>query len=411
MNAPTKTLELPNSLSFTIAGAALKRAGRQRRRVAFLIHSPETYSALEPVVRQLRNRPEHFELLFFALPRNFTGRAGDPCSGLETCFRFLARKGLEPIALAGRHLSDLETLIRLAPDFVFRQAPWDNDVPPVFDSSLLSFTNLCYVPYGVLMVDEPLRQYNQPFHNACDLIFSETEFHHSSYREHRALGLQGVHHTGHPRLEQFTLDLERLHDAAWPLASASEDTPRLIWAPHHTFARDWLNLSTFLIHRDAMLNEARRGRVSILLRPHPALRQRLVSCNLMSADAYDDYLRQFAAAGCSGVDAGEEYIASFAASDALITDGLGFFAEYMLTGKPLIRTRRADGGALNAFANWLVEACDDVHDGAQLQATLDALGDHCYVDPHAAARLERRDRLLAQSSGASQRIADTLQAW
>lgn len=401
--------DLPtSSLQYALGAAAVKRAGRKKRRVAFLVHAPETFSALEPVVAELQRRSSSFELIFFAVPRSYTGRASDPYTGMEATYLYLAEKGLKPIALAGRSLDDLETLIRLCPDFLFRQSPWENDIPAAFNSQLLSFTQLCYVPYGLGTVDKPLHQYNQPFHNACDFVFCESEFHYQAFRHYRAMGEQGLRVTGYPRFEQFLAELSAA-EGRWPLA-APEGTPRVMWAPHHSLSASWLGFSTFMMHKDRMLEEARRGRSSILFRPHPALRERLETGGLMSGAKYDAYLRAFGEAGCSGVDLDRQYIGSFVASDCLITDGLGFFSEYLLTGKPLIRTCRSDSSALNAFAQWMVEACDDVDDGNALQAALDSIGERRWVDNKLALRLERQRHLSALAEGASARIVDALEA-
>lgn len=118
--------DLPSSsLQSAISAAALKRIGRARKRVVFLVHSPETFSALEPVIEEMQRRPEAFDLVFFALPRSYSGLSTSKFSGMESTFVFLDQKGLKPIGLAGRSMADLETLVRLAPDYIFRQAPWD----------------------------------------------------------------------------------------------------------------------------------------------------------------------------------------------------------------------------------------------------------------------------------------------
>jgi hypothetical protein len=403
--------DLPSSsLQSAISAAALKRIGRARKRVVFLVHSPETFSALEPVIEEMQRRPEAFDLVFFALPRSYSGLSTSKFSGMESTFVFLDQKGLKPIGLAGRSMADLETLVRLAPDYIFRQAPWDQDVPSVFDTTQLGFAHLCYVPYGLAMVETPEYQYNQRFHNACDFIFCESEFEYAAYANHRVMGTQGVRMTGYPRFERFIAELAASDANAWPVATPA-GTPRVIWAPHHSLAKEWLCFSTFMEHKDAMLREAERGRISLLLRPHPALRERLGALGLMTPAQYDAYVQAFASAGCSGVDTEREYIRSFAASDALITDGLGFFSEYMLTGKPLIRTRRSDSVALNSFAQWLVEACHNVDDAWQLRDVLEALATGHYVDELAAQRGERQQHLTALGQGASQRIVDTLQTW
>jgi hypothetical protein len=400
------TRELPNSLRYTLATAAIKRGLRRRKRVLFIIHAPETFSAIEPVVAEMRTRPDEFELVFVAIPRCYTSAAGGPYSGLETTHAFLDHKGLSPIAMAGASLDDLESLIRLAPDFIFRQAPWDNDIPAVFGTPMLSFAQLCYVPYGLGTLDKPFQQYNQPFHNACDFIFCESDYHYREFKAHRAMSVQGVRISGYPRFEQLLAEIGA-GEAAWPLP-APDDVPRVIWAPHHTVDPTWLGFSTFVTHKDRMLAEARRGRVSILLRPHPALRERLTFTNTMSGAEYDAYLRAFADAGCSGVDTEREYIPRFAASDCLVTDGLSFFSDYMLTGKPIVRTRRADSSGMNSFTEWLCEACDTVDSGSELQAVLDSLGERRYDDRLLDARLERRTELVRLAEGASRRIVDTL---
>jgi hypothetical protein len=402
--------DLPSSLQTLLSSAALKRLGRTRKRVVFLIHAPELFSAVEPVVEEMQRRTDAFDLVFAALPRSYSGQRALHFSGLESTYLFLDRKDLRPIALAGRSERDLETLIGLAPDYIFRQSPWDQDIPAVFDSALLGFAHLCYVPYGLATVRQPAFQYNQPFHNACDFIFCENEVEFAAYADHRVMGAHGVRISGYPRFERLLAALAAADAHDWPLA-APRGVPRVIWAPHHSLDPSWLGYSTFLQHKDAMLDEARRGRISLLLRPHPALKERLVALGLMDGADYDAYLQAFAGAGCSGVDSDREFVRSFAASDALITDGLGFFSEYMLTAKPLIRTRRPDSSPLNTFAQWLVEACDNVDDGTQLHAVLEALATHRYDDRLARQRAERRQVLAAMGEGASSRIVDALQHW
>jgi hypothetical protein len=402
MNTPTI-----DHLDYALKAASVRRTQRTRKRVVFLIHSGEIFSAIEPVVTELQRRSERFELLFFAIPRNYSGRVGE-CSGLEETYTFLMRKGLSPMALQGKSVDDLAALVRLAPDFIFRQTPWDFHIPKVFASQLLTFAQLCYVPYGLMTVDKPTEQYNLAFHNCCEFIFCESDFHREEYAQHRAMGTHGVHLAGYPRFEQFLQELEQ-PGARWPFA-VGEDTPRVIWAPHHSVERSWLAFSTFLQHKDAMLEAARSGQISVLMRPHPALREKLDVSGQMAAADYDAYCQALDATGSSGTDRDKDYIHSFAASDAMITDGIGFFSEYLLTGKPLIRTVKAGSSPLNGFGSWLVQACREIHDGPQMQALLDELGQRRFVDAHAELRQERQQVLGGLAQGASARVADALEA-
>ncbi|EHR68991.1 glycosyl/glycerophosphate transferase, teichoic acid biosynthesis [Burkholderiales bacterium JOSHI_001] len=394
-------------LDYALKAAAVKRVGRSRKRVLFLVHAAEIFSALEPLVVELQSRADRFELVFAAIPRNYSGRIGE-CSGAEATRDFLAARGLSPILLQGRGVGDLIRLVQMAPDFIFRQTPWEHHIPPLFHARMLQFAALCYVPYGMGTIEKPQHQYNQPFHNQCDFVFAESQYHLERYAQHRAMGTLGVVLTGYPRFEHFAHRLDS-EQHAWPLA-VPDDMPRLIWAPHHTVERSWLNYSTFIDHHQRLLAEAQRGRLSILFRPHPALAEKLQASGLMSADDYAAYLAAFEATGTSGVDRCSDYIAQFGASDMMVTDGLGFFSEYLLTGKPLVRTFKPGAEAMNHFGNWCAEAAHVVQDGAELQAVLDAVGEHRYEDAQLAARLERRDVLLAMCQGASARIADALQA-
>lgn len=396
-----------DALDYALKAAAVKRVGRRRKRVVFLVHAAEIFSALEPVVEELQQRADRFELIFIALPRNYSGRIG-ACSNLRETHDFLQERGLNPIAMQGKGVSDLVRLVQLAPDFIFRQTPWEHHIPSVFNSRMLGFAQLCYVPYGMGTIEKPTHQYNQPFHNQCDLVFAESQYHLERYAQHRAMGTQGVVLTGYPRFERFLQQLEQ-PQPPWPLPAA-DDMPRVIWAPHHTVEASWLNYSTFWDYKDLMLAEARRGRISILFRPHPALGEKLQASKLMSAEAWAAYQAAFDASATSGVDRCDGYIEQFAASDLLITDGLGFFSEYLLTGKPLVRTWKAGAEKMNDFGNWCAEAARVVRDAGALQGLLDELGERRYEDAELELRLTRREALMAMCVGASARVVDALEA-
>jgi hypothetical protein len=385
-------------------------ADDRRRKVLFLIHSPETFSALEPLVDLLAARPSDFELLLVAVPRNYSGEGATSFEDLEANYAYLKAKDLRTIALRGDSFEDLRALIHLQPDFIFRQSPWDIDIPPLFASHLLAFAKLCYVPYGLMTVEMPEYQYNQPFHNICDLIFCESDFHHQEYAKHRARKTDGVYVTGYPRFERLLAALRSADPGrSWPITSAG-GAPKVIWAPHHAINKNWLGFSTFLDYKDLMLREARGRRVSILFRPHPALLPRLMTSGAMTESEYCRYLEDFEDAGISQVDKNKDYAHSFAASDALITDGVGFFSEYLLTGKPLIRTMRKDSAQLNRFGQWMVESCRDVVDAVELQTVLDELAGHRYVDSQRELRLQRQQTLQRLSEGAAARVLQHLEA-
>ena len=87
-------------LDYALKAAAVKRVGRRRKRVLFLVHAAEIFSALEPLVAELQARADRFELVFAAIPRNYSGRIGE-CSGAEATRDFLAARGRQHAD--GRH--------------------------------------------------------------------------------------------------------------------------------------------------------------------------------------------------------------------------------------------------------------------------------------------------------------------
>lgn len=389
---------------------ALAREGGKYK-IVFLIHAPETLSALEPVIDELGCHPAEFELHFFAIPRNYTGHRG-VYSGSEKTFNFLKNKFSNVKVLRGSKAEDLESLKSLAPDFVFRQSPWDNHIPSMFSATSLSFTALCYIPYGMMTAKIPSQQYNQDLHNHCAMIFCESDFHLQEYKKFREKKSDDVHDTGYPRLEWLIRKFDELArtglpEQYWPI-KAGQHLPKVIWAPHHSITSGWLNYSTFLNYKDEMLQHAQSGKISILFRPHPALREKLLSARAMSEKQYDNYVEQFNATGTSQIDLDKEYIHSFHASDFMITDGVGFFSEYILTNKPLIHTVKSRSHPLNEFGNWLTESFRKVSNSKELQEAIQEMSLGQYRDDEKEGRLARASVIREISVGASQRIVQHL---
>lgn len=377
-------------------------------RVGFLVHATEIFSALEPIISGMQQSDSSFELYFFAIPRNYTGHRGE-YTGAEAPYYMLKSKYNNVALLEGNSKNDLILLKTLNLDYIFRQSPWDNHIPPLFSSRHLSNFKLCYTPYGFMTADIPEQQYNQAFHNYCKFIFCETAFHLEEFNKHRTLKKNGVFKTGYPRFELMANTFNSKEEpAAWPIV-AGATLPKVIWAPHHSIGSHWLNYSTFLQYKDMMLACAQEKKISILFRPHPALREKLIDAKAMTNDEYDSYLLALNATESSKVDDQSDYIATFAASDYMITDGVGFFSEYLLTGKPLIHTRKTHSQPLNDIGQWMMDAFRKVDDATQLSTVLNEISVKAYRDQELSIRMEKRQQLTAESMGATDRIIEILQ--
>lgn len=395
-------INLPTYLSFMAINGAHKKLGRERKRVLFLIHSAELFGVLEGVVQEFLRDSKRFECIFVAIPKDYSATAKN-FSGEGEVYEYLEEKGLNPLIMNGKNHADLLYLMHLAPDYIFRQSPWDHHLPEPFRTPNLSFAKLCYVTYGMMLSGTGNAQYNQPFHNFCDFIFSETDFHQAEYMNRRQLGGLGVFMTGSPRLEYYERRIKEFPSGRWPV-DVPANIPKIIWAPHHCFNEKWIGASTFFEHHQLMLDYARHDNISILYRPHPAMREKVVSSGEMTATEYDAWLNEFESGPYSRMDRESEYIDQMQASDYMITDGISFFAEYLVTGKPLIRTRSPKAKALNEFGEWLVQNFREVSGSEMLSIVMGEIVEHNYFDAESQSRMELTNMLLEINKNASGNI-------
>jgi hypothetical protein len=395
-------INLSTYLPFMAAGGANKKLGRERKRIVFLIHSTELFGVLEGVVQIFLQDPIRFECIFVALPKDYSAKATQ-FTGEDKVYKFLDAKGLNPLVMNGKSHVDLLYLMHLAPDYIFRQSPWDHHLPEPFRTPNLSFTKICYITYGMMLSGTGSSQYNQPFHNLCDLIFSETSFHQAEYRNRRQLGDIGVYLTGSPSLESFEKRVKELPNGRWPVEVPS-NVPKVIWAPHHCISSKWIGASTFFENQKIMLLYAKRKDISILFRPHPAMREKVCSSGRMTAVEYDQWLNEFESGPYSRLDCESEYIDQMQASDFMITDGISFFAEYLVTGKPLIRTLSSNARALNEFGEMLVQRFKQISGQEALQEVLEDIVQHKYVDAEQSNRQEMTEFFRDTNQNASQKI-------
>ena len=386
----------------------LNEIPRNKIKIGFLIHALEIFNTLETIIDELLKNQGVFELYFFALPRNYSGNRGS-YAGAESIYHLMSKRYKNVAILNGVSKNDIYLLQSLELDYLFRQSPWDNHIPALFSSRNLSNFNLSYIPYGFMTAGIPQQQYNQAFHNYCKFIFCESEFHFEEFRKHRAKKTKDVYRTGYPRFELMLNSFKSNKNMApWPIKPGNT-LPKIIWAPHHSIGKNWLNYSTFLQYKDMMLEYAKQKKISILFRPHPALREKIISSKSMTNTQYEEYLNAINATESSKVDDQYDYIDTFAASDYMITDGVGFFSEYLLTGKPLIHTRKSGSQPLNDIGQWMMDAFRKVDDANQLNTLLNEIATDKYIDQERPIRLNKRAKIETESIGAKQRIIEILQ--
>jgi hypothetical protein len=334
-------------------------------RVLFLIHHATAWPALRDIVDQMREA-EDFEPVIMSLPHNFplSKRMG----GEAEVHAMLAQQGYAHVRLRDDDAaSALDVVKSLAPAVIFRQAPWDADLPATLSARHLAFARLCYVPYGYMTARIEKQQFDQLYHRQCWRLFCPDEAHRALYAAHNALGDINCRVTGYPKFDHLARQVGQ--PGHWPIAGSADTVFRLIWAPHFSSDNDPLKFGVFnRIAADMLTLAAGDPSLQVVLRPHPALREAMAAAPANSALGRFLGTWQSLPNTCFHEEA--EYADLFAASHAMLTDGLSFFSEYQLFDKPLVYFERADSVGFNAAGERLMDGMYRVNDVATWLARL-----------------------------------------
>ena len=195
-------------------------------KIIFIVHNIATIDCLVPLIR-LMFLHSRFEVVVFSIPKHFPGDNG--FNGED-----VVHNALEDFGIAHRRLNfkddfdGLKILKKLKPDIIFRQSPWDADIPEAYSTHNLNFCQLCYIPYyGVHITDAGDLDFiheNQDFHRACWKIFIDKDTEHY-YKK------IGYHHwskvvvTGSPKYEYLADILKS--------KKSINTRKRIIWDGHH----------------------------------------------------------------------------------------------------------------------------------------------------------------------------------
>ena len=330
----------------------------RRVKCLFLINYMQAWDSLADIY-QLMRADSDFEVIVATI----NGRHSE-----ENAHRALVEIGIPHLRLTEESQDTLNAIKQIGPDVIFRQHPWDEELPSALKTESLSFARLCYVPYYGLQVIENFgdgdQSHNlhtdQPFHRACWRIFCEHELVSEVYRKTALLAGHNVVVTGHPKLR-------RLHHLRgtrpdWPIdVKTAARKYRVIWAPHHSVQYDWMNFGTFALIMKKMLAWADGdSSIEFVLRPHPSLFTFMRSGEVSpdaSAEDFENFLCAWNALPNTAVDEKPDYAALFAASDAMITDGISFLTEYQMFDKPLIFIERDDHAKFNKLGELVVQGC------------------------------------------------------
>ena len=242
--------------------------------------------------------------------------------------KFIEEKGFEcKIPYDEKNDKWLDPKVLYNPDIVIFTFPY-KDTYPQFYLYHYSDKTTIFQPYGYGCLSCYKFNYNLPLNNLVTYFPHENKYNmQKSFEYSTTKAVNGVT-IGSFATEIF---LDKNYVPSNPWKPQNHEKKKVIWGPHHSF--DGLNLSTFLIHHENMLNLAKKYEDSIqfLFKPHPLLKFKLK--NIWGEEKTNEYYNRWAEGVNTQIDE-SKYVDYFITSDAMIHDSGSFTAEYMHTQHP-----------------------------------------------------------------------------
>ncbi|MEY4102209.1 MAG: hypothetical protein RIR88_343 [Actinomycetota bacterium] len=351
-------------------------SSRRPIRVVFLLFYFEAWDALDAIYRRML-ADERFEPIVVSIPRKLTG---DLNFGREArVSKFLDSQGIAHVRLSTRKgKKGLAYLTELAPDYIFLNYPWQRNYKLSYRiQNLAKIAKVAYVPYfSTSLVTEPgvegipLHQYMQPTHRQAHMVFvNDADVREAFTQIGRA---DHVYLTGTPKIDALLAARDTVKPF-WPLPSRGDEGRfKLLWAPHHSFGPGWLNFGHFVDTCEHMLQWAtKHPEADVVFRPHPFLFGTLRDEDLMTEKQVERWRSAWDALPNTCTDKSSSFPELFLASDALLTDGVSFLAEYpLVTGRPSIFWEKPDHWAFTAMGEKAAAASVTVSSANEVDAAL-----------------------------------------
>ncbi|ALM85275.1 CDP-glycerol glycerophosphotransferase family protein [Bordetella sp. N] len=355
-------------------------------RVRFFFQAPETWTTWESVWRACNAHPR-IDPLMVLLPFNH-----DSALGEDKARNFLADQSIPFVNISAYQL-DLD-----APDIVFLQNPYDSTRPADFgvERIIASGARIAYIPYGLDVgggSDNLRWQYDLDVQRYAWRVFARSEAHRRMYGRICQSGNRHVIVTGHPKIDYIV----RCGQSARVPEEQPENRAKVIlWTPHFTVEPGgW---STFSLYANALLSyfEAGPQNLRLLIRPHPLFFGRLRQQDAATTMSESEFRTRIAESPFIELDEEPQYFATFAKSDALMTDAGSFLLEYLPTGKPILYLHNPAGPGLNETADF-VNSYAQAHTFDDITAFLAAVLDG--TDLGSERRLTQIERVLHRVDG------------
>ncbi|GAB48122.1 CDP-glycerol glycerophosphotransferase family protein [Mobilicoccus pelagius] len=317
---------------------AARRPG-QRPLIVIVAQVQATWGAVAEVVANLAERADA-DVEIVAVPSEHENRATDTAG-------FIGQLGYPPRDLdwLSRQLNDVGGPLSA----VFFYDPWDGLRPEPAQAVTVAQAGvrIAYIPYGTNVgggSDGESYAYDLPMHRLASRIYARSETQRQMFAEFCSSGADHVRVLGVPKFDRSMLRA----------STEPAGTPTVLWNPHFSVEPDgW---STFLTYAERFLTYAAEHEdLTLILRPHFRI---LRDASVVGGD-YERFVHSVLdtarALPNMQVDEEPDYMQSFAASHAMVSDLSSLIPEYLATGKPVLYLHRSESHGVNRDAQYLFE--------------------------------------------------------
>lgn len=316
------------SIVEAVRGSTPVRAG-ERIRIVFLLQTAATWTSWKSVWEACRDHPD---VTAYVVVTPYLHQYGS-LSFYDECRYLLER---ERVPYFHERSFDLKTC---PPHVVFVQNPYRDTRPDHLSMEELRGigARVAYVPYGLEIGGggENLRyQFNLDTQQQAWRIFARSERHRGMFARYCDAGSGHVVVTGHPKLDAVAKSAESPGGTNFKEMAGQRRV--VLWTPHFSVGQE-AQWSTYELFAEAIFDWFKRHKdMFLIFRPHPLFFGAMRRSGLMSAEEEEEFRRHFTFATNMALDEDPNYLGSFAAADALMTDAGSFLLEFLPTLKPIL---------------------------------------------------------------------------
>lgn len=298
-------------------------------KVGFIVQMPNLWDKLINVYKSMESN-ENFEVTIIVVPSyNF---AIGTLEKYDEDNYFLS-KYPNAIKAVSEH-GEILNLRGLNLDYVFLQRPYDIYLPNGLKSSdLVSFTKLCYIPYGFSMSrDYTYLNTNYSFFRNIYFNFLECreiyDILTNHFKRNIKDGLQKFVYTSYPEFDSYRLEREM-----------EKDRKTILWTPRWSYD-SVLGGSHFFEYKDQIIEFVKNNsNVYLIIRPHPLMFENFVKEKLMSEEDVGEFVRVLGQVGIE-LSTNRSCYEDLSRADILLTDYSSIIAPFFTTGKPIVFCER-----------------------------------------------------------------------